>query len=118
MPSYGRVWSSSLRVVDLEKAIERVGRRRNAGGRERPRDEGRRALADHAADLVLAAAAPRTTRAARWPIGEVVQRIDERAVQIEDEETNAHSVYSAYEVGVSQTLTRTTGSPCWLACRR
>ena len=51
-------------------------------------------------------------------IREVAERIDERAVEIEHEEPNAHSVYSAYDVGVSHTLTRTTGRPCSLAWRK
>ena len=51
-------------------------------------------------------------------IGEVPARIDERPIEIEDDETERHGIggfrarYPANEVGVSHTLTRTTGSPC------
>jgi hypothetical protein len=48
-------------------------------------------------------------------IGEVAERIDERAVKVEDEQPD-HSVYSANDVGVSHSVTRTTGSPSLAAC--
>ena len=48
-------------------------------------------------------------------IGEVAEGIDERAVKVEDKQPD-HSVYSANDVGVSHSVTRTTGSPSLAAC--
>jgi len=42
-------------------------------------------------------------------IGEIAGRIDERAVEIEGDQA---AVYVAHDVGVSHTVTRTTGRPC------
>ena len=108
-----------LRVVDGEEAVEGIGGRRDRGGLEHARDERRGPLAHHGRHRVFVECPRSTLRQQRiGRPGEVAEGIDERAVQIEHEEANAHSVYSAYEVGVSHTVTRTTGSPCWLAWRK
>jgi hypothetical protein len=49
-------------------------------------------------------------------IRKIAKGIDECAVEIEDVQTR-HSPYSAYDVGVSHTFTRTTGSPSDAAWR-
>src|SRR5438445_108299 len=46
-------------------------------------------------------------------IRDIAARIDERAVEVEhDQAEHVHEAYSAYDVGVSHTLTRTTLNPC------
>ena len=89
MPGYGRVCLSRRVVVDREEAFERIGQARSMPARlERARDERGGAVADHAADRALRAAAPlRTTRAARSPTSAMSRRESiKRAVEIEDDQ--------------------------------
>ena len=128
-------------VVDRQKAIEGVGRPLDAGGGKRASDERRRAVADHPSDCLFAQRlrAACHQRGIRR-LGDVLAGIDEGAVEVEDDQTEPDiagcqdcriagrkekttsfdllppfvRVYSANDVGVSQTLTRTTGRPwCW-----
>src|SRR5207253_885298 len=77
---------------------------------ERPAHEHPRALSNHLRDRVLGqrrGAALGEQVVDR--IGQIAGRVDERAVEIEcDQPANV-----AHDVGVSHTVTRTTGSPCW-----
>ena len=106
-------------VVDLEKASERIGRRHAACRLERARDQGRGAVADHPSDGILwqrGTAVFREQRIRR--LREIASGIHECAVEIENDKAGQSSydpLYSANEVGVSHTFTRTTGRPCWLA---
>ena len=74
-------------VVDREKTIERVGRRRNTCGRKCARDERRRAVADHPADSVRFERLRATgDEHGIDGFGNVAARVDEGAVQVEHDE--------------------------------
>src|SRR5919198_1217333 len=79
-------------VVDGEIALERVGRRDQPRGREGARHEGRRPVADHAADCLFGErrAAARCEQLVRR-VGDVAPRVDQRAVKIEYEQLVAHA---------------------------
>src|SRR6185503_20533279 len=100
-----------------EKAFEGVRRRRDPAGLECPGHQRRGAVADHAADARFgqrAGAGGDEQGVGR--VGEVAPRIDERAVQVKNDELGSRQArYSANEVGVSHTVTRTTGMPCSVA---
>src|SRR5258708_37847734 len=118
-------------AVDRHESFERVGRCGNPRRRKRPRDERRRAVADHPPDAFFSewSGAALLEQRVRC-LGDIAPRVDEGAVQIEHDETvgtvhdglcllRALSVQSlarnsANEVGVSQTVTRTTEKP-WSA---
>ena len=100
-------------IVYSEKSIEGIGWRRTPGRRERARDKRLCAFADHRADGALverACAAGDQQLVDRR--GEIASRVDEGAVEIKNDQTAlSYCLYSANEVGVSHTVTRTTGSP-------
>lgn len=106
-------------VVDREKARERIGRQPPACRLEDARDQRRRAIADHPPDGVLWQRRTAVFREQRISgLREIAPRINQCAVEIENEKAGQSSydpAYSANEVGVSHTVTRTTGRPCWLA---
>ena len=75
-------------IVEREKPLERVGRPLEAARLEHARDERRRAVPDHAADVLLGErpAAARLEQGVRR-VREIAPGIDQRAVEIEDDET-------------------------------
>ena len=104
-------------VVNLEEASQGAGGLDVAGRRERARDQRRGAVADHPADGFLGVGrGAALLQELICRLGEIAARVDERAIEVEDDESNrreSYARYSANDVGVSQTVTRTTGS-CWL----
>src|SRR5690606_35561036 len=97
-------------IVEREKALEGRRRRRKARGGKYTRDEHRRPLADHAADGLLGKRrTPLFHEQGVGRLGEIAPRVDEGAVEIEDNKGHASCLYSANDVGVSQTVTRRTG---------
>src|SRR5262249_4806842 len=104
-----------LRVVDFKKSRKGV-RGCDARCGACTGDQLRRTLTDHSSDrrrVERRGAGGDEQLVGR--IGEIAERVDERAVEVEDKQAD-HSAYSANEVGVSQSLTRTTGSPSLAAC--
>jgi hypothetical protein len=74
-------------AVDRDEAFKRIGRRRDSSRGERPRDEHGGAVADHAANALFG----QRYRSARFEqrvrrLGNVAARIDQCAVEIEDDE--------------------------------
>ena len=103
-------------VVDLEKpreALEQCGALSmgaETGGAKGAGDQQARTLTDHVTDGFFGDW--RSTELGDelvGGIGKIAARVDERAVQVERDQA---PVYVAHDVGVSQTVTRTTGMPC------
>ena len=79
------------RVVARQITLERVGRPFDTARLERARDELCRTVANHGADLILR----NRRRSARddqrvGGVGDITQRIDQRAVEVEDDELQGH----------------------------
>src|SRR5690606_12389407 len=100
-----------------------VDRRGDSGHVEEALDQDARAIADHRGDRV--GRKWRTTVLPEQRVagcGEILHRVDERAIEIEDDRIHraaqraSSPVKFANEVGVSQTVTRTTGSPALVPC--
>jgi len=98
------------RIVDFQEPRDRIRRFRKSRRGQRAPHEHLRAFAHHLRDRVL-----RQRRRVELGeqivdrIGEVAGRIDEGAVEIERDQA---AEYVAHDVGVSHTVTRTTGRPC------
>src|SRR4029453_12225455 len=91
-----------------EYSAKDVGRRRHAGRLECSSHQYGGTVADHSTNLLFrqrlrAAAGEREV----CRVGDVAARVAHRAVQIEHNQTIHLSEYSAKDVGVSQTFTRT-----------
>jgi hypothetical protein len=87
-PRIGACMRQEMAIVDREKPIERVGRPFGTTRRKGARNERRCALADHPADLIFG----KRIGAARFEnrvggVGDVAARVDERAVEVENDQT-------------------------------
>jgi hypothetical protein len=89
-PRIGPRVNEQALAVDVEEAIQRVDGRFDAARGKRTRHERRRAVAHHAADAIFR----QPVRAARFEqcvgrVRDVAARIDERAVEVEDDEAKS-----------------------------
>ena len=121
-------------VVSRQKARQRfVERCVDTRGRDDALHQRRGAGTDHAGDDVIPQRASAVAREHRiGAVGEIAARVDERAIQVEHNEfqrggpspkprgggplavqsPSASPPNVANDVGVSHTVTRTTGNPC------
>ena len=104
-------------VVALQELRERlVERPVDARGRDQAADQLARAIAHHGDNLLARQrGAPVDLEHGIAGVGQVLRRVDERAVEVEDKKCRHQSPENvANDVGVSHTVTRTTLKPACL----